>query len=207
MKRKRGHTPKRGLRLKRARDDRGAASIFVLALGLLMVAAGVAGSAVGNTRVARHRAHNAADLGALAGAMHAVYGERDACARAARFVAANRGRLTGCTVTGLEIVVRAEVDVRPLPGLLRRAEAVARAGPVYAVDATDGYPSDVQGGRYDAGLSAPITTSSTRTAPGLWSGLLPFPHLGDWTQDGHPFSQTHEEMASRVACNHSEAAS
>jgi hypothetical protein len=29
--------------------------------------------------------------------------------------------------------VRAEVEVRPLPGLVRRAEAVARAGPVYAL--------------------------------------------------------------------------
>ena len=113
--------------------DRGAASILVLALGLLMVAAGLAGAAIGNTRVARHRAHNAADLGALAGAMHAVYGESDACARAERFVTANGGRMTECTVTGLEIVVRAQVEVRPLPGLVRQAEAMARAGPVYAL--------------------------------------------------------------------------
>jgi secretion/DNA translocation related TadE-like protein len=112
--------------------DRGAASILTLAVGLLMVAAGSAGAAIGNTRVARHRAQNAADLGALAGAMRAVYGESDACARAARFVAANHGRMSACQVTDLEIVVRAEVEVRPLPGLVRQAEAVARAGPVYA---------------------------------------------------------------------------
>jgi secretion/DNA translocation related TadE-like protein len=123
----------RGIRIERGDGDRGAASILILALGLLMVAAGVAGSAIGNTRVARHRAHNAADLGALAGAMQAVYGEADACARAARFVTANGGRMTGCTVTGLEIVVRAQVEVRPLPGLVRQAEAAARAGPVYAL--------------------------------------------------------------------------
>jgi secretion/DNA translocation related TadE-like protein len=119
--------------MKREGGDRGAASILVLALGLLMVAAGLAGSAVGNTRVARHRAQNAADLGALAGAMRAVYGESDACGRAARFVAANGGRMTECTVTGLEIVVRVEVEVHPLPKLVRQAEAVARAGPVYAL--------------------------------------------------------------------------
>jgi secretion/DNA translocation related TadE-like protein len=113
--------------------DRGAASILLLAVGLLMVAAGVAGAAIGNTRVARHRAHNAADLGALAGAMRAVLGEADACARAGRLVTANGGRMTDCTVTGLEVVVRAEVEVHPLPGLVRRAEAVARAGPVYAL--------------------------------------------------------------------------
>jgi secretion/DNA translocation related TadE-like protein len=117
----------------RRADDRGAASILVLALGLLMVAAGVAGGAIGTARVGRHRAHNAADLGALAGAMHAVYGESDACARADRFVTANGGRLTGCTVNGLEIVVHVEVEVHPLPGLVRRAEAAARAGPVYAL--------------------------------------------------------------------------
>jgi secretion/DNA translocation related TadE-like protein len=116
-------------------DDRGAASILILALGLLMVAAGLAGSAVGAVRVGRHRAHNAADLGALAGAMHAVYGEADACARAARFVTANGARLTACTVTGLEVVVRVQIEVHPLPGLVRRAEAAARAGPVYALPA------------------------------------------------------------------------
>jgi secretion/DNA translocation related TadE-like protein len=116
-----------------AHGDRGAASILLLAVGLLMVAAGVAGAAVGNTRVARHRAHNAADLGALAGAMRAAYGEVDACSRAARFVALNGGRMTSCTVTGLEIVVRVQVEVRPLPGLDRQAEAVARAGPIYAL--------------------------------------------------------------------------
>ncbi|MEV6849625.1 Rv3654c family TadE-like protein [Actinoplanes sp. NPDC051411] len=116
--------------MRAAADDRGAASILLLAIGLLMVAAGSAGAAIGNTRVARHRAQNAADLGALAGAARAVYGEPDACARAARFVVANQGRMTACRVTDLEIVVRAEVEVRPLPGLVRRAEGVARAGPV-----------------------------------------------------------------------------
>jgi len=116
----------------RWRDDRGAASIFVLAVGLLLVAAGLGGAAAGTARVGRHEARTAADLGALAGAMQAVYGEPAACARAERIVAANGGRMTACTVTGLEIVVRAEVDVRPLPGLVRHAQAAARAGPVYA---------------------------------------------------------------------------
>jgi secretion/DNA translocation related TadE-like protein len=128
----RRHSVKRPRSLMRqAAADRGAASILVLAIGLLMVAAGLAGAAIGNTRVARHRAHNAADLGALAGAMHAAYGEPDACAQAARLVTANGGHMTGCTVAGLEIVVRVQVEVRPLPGLARRAEAAARAGPVY----------------------------------------------------------------------------
>jgi secretion/DNA translocation related TadE-like protein len=119
--------------MRRAAVDRGAASILVLAIGLLMVASGLAGAAIGNTRIARHRAHNAADLGALAGAMHAAYGEPAACAQAARLVTANGGHMTECTVAGLEIVVHVQVEVHPLPGLVRRAEAVARAGPVYVL--------------------------------------------------------------------------
>jgi secretion/DNA translocation related TadE-like protein len=118
---------------KGADRDRGAASILLLALGLLLVAAGTAGAAVGSARVGRHAARTAADLGALAGAARAVEGEAVACARAGRFVAANGGQMTACTVSELEIVVRVRVEVRPLPGLIRQAEAAARAGPVYAL--------------------------------------------------------------------------
>ena len=120
--------------------DRGAASILLLAIGLIVVAAGVAGAAVGAARVGQHRARTAADLGALAGAGLAVYGEQVACGRAAHFVAANGGRLVGCTVRGLEIVVRVEVEVGASArllgrsGLVRQAGAAARAGPVYVVD-------------------------------------------------------------------------
>jgi secretion/DNA translocation related TadE-like protein len=118
--------------MSRRDGDRGAASIFVLAIGLVVVAAGAGGAAIGAARVGRHQARVAADLGALAGAGQAIYGEQVACARAARYVAANRGRMTSCRVDGLEVVVRAEVTVRPLPGLVRSAEAAARAGPVSA---------------------------------------------------------------------------
>jgi secretion/DNA translocation related TadE-like protein len=114
------------------RQDRGAASILVLAVGLFLVAAGLGGAAIGSARVARHAARNAADLGALAGATQAIFGAEVACARAAHFVGANGGRMTACTVTGLEIVVRVELTVRPLPGLVRHATASARAGPVQA---------------------------------------------------------------------------
>ncbi|MEV4703621.1 Rv3654c family TadE-like protein [Actinoplanes sp. NPDC049316] len=110
--------------------DRGAASIFVLAVGLVFVGGGVAGAAVGAARVGRHEARTAADLGALAGAMRAVEGRQVACARAAELVAANGGRLTACRLEGRDIVVAVETVVRPLPGLERHASAVARAGPV-----------------------------------------------------------------------------
>jgi secretion/DNA translocation related TadE-like protein len=120
------------MRALRRREDRGAATIFVLAVGLVLVAAGIAGAAVGSARIGRHRAQAAADLGALAGAAQAIEGTEAACGRAARFVAANSGRVTSCEVHGLEIVVRTEVTITPLPGLTRHVEAAARAGPVYA---------------------------------------------------------------------------
>jgi secretion/DNA translocation related TadE-like protein len=105
----------------------------VLAVGLVLVAGGVAGAAVGAARVGRHRAQIAADFGALAGAIRVIEGPEVACARAAELVAANHGRMTSCAVDGLEIVVHADIAVTPLPGLTRHAEAAARAGPVYAL--------------------------------------------------------------------------
>jgi secretion/DNA translocation related TadE-like protein len=110
--------------------DRGAASILVLAIGLVLVAAGVAGAAVGAARVGRHQARTAADLGALAGAARVVVGPAAACERAGRLAAANRARMTSCRVEGFEIVVAVQVTVTPLPGLVRYASAAARAGPV-----------------------------------------------------------------------------
>jgi secretion/DNA translocation related TadE-like protein len=114
--------------------DRGAASLLLLAIGLALVAGGVAGAAVGAVRVGRHQARVAADLGALAGAVRVIEGEAVACARAAELVTANGGRLTSCRADGLDLIVRAEVTVRPLPGLTRTADAAARAGPITAID-------------------------------------------------------------------------
>jgi secretion/DNA translocation related TadE-like protein len=105
----------------------------VLAIGLVMVAAGGAGAAVGAARIGRHQAQVAADLGALAGAMHAIEGTPAACAAAARFVAANGGTVSSCTVDRLEIVVAVNIQVTGLPGGARQAHATARAGPVTAV--------------------------------------------------------------------------
>lgn len=116
--------------MRRDERDRGAASVLVLAAGLVLVMAGLGGAAVGSARVARHQAQNAADLAALAGAREAIFGEEVACARAARFATANGARMTSCAVQGLEIVVRAEVAVHPLPRLTGHADAAARAGPV-----------------------------------------------------------------------------
>jgi secretion/DNA translocation related TadE-like protein len=116
----------------RSARDRGAASILVLAIGLVLVAAGVAGGAVGAARVGRHQARTAADLGALAGAARAVQGPAVACARARQLAVANRARLLSCRLDGFEIVIAVRVTVTPLPGLTRYASAAARAGPLSA---------------------------------------------------------------------------
>lgn len=113
-----------------ARGDRGAASVWVLAVGLVLVAAGLAGAAVGAARVARHQAWAAADLAALAGAARAIEGPAGACPRAASFAVANGARLLSCTVDGLDVLVTVQVQVAPLPGLTRSALGRARAGPV-----------------------------------------------------------------------------
>ncbi len=102
---------------------------MLLSFGLLLAAAGEA-------VVARHQAQVAADLGALAGAARVVEGEAAACARAERFVTANRGRLVACTQVGLDLHVTVEVD--PPVGVTRPAVATARAGPVRADDSRGG---------------------------------------------------------------------
>ncbi|GLH98335.1 Rv3654c family TadE-like protein [Phytohabitans aurantiacus] len=114
----------------RDRRDLGAATVWVLTIGLVFVIAGLGGAAVGAARVAKHQARTAADLGALAGAAQVFEGEEAACGRAADLVRRNGGRLTRCVVDGLDLIVTAEVKVTPLPGITRTARQDARAGPV-----------------------------------------------------------------------------
>jgi secretion/DNA translocation related TadE-like protein len=128
-KRRCGRAGSRGAGL---RQDRGAASIFVLAVGFVLVAAGLAGASIGTARTGRQQARTAADLGALAGAAQVIDGEGAACSRAGQLASANGGRMTACRLEGLTIVVEVVVPVTPLPGLTRFASAAARAGPVTA---------------------------------------------------------------------------
>ncbi|MET7467245.1 Rv3654c family TadE-like protein [Micromonospora sp. NPDC005211] len=112
----------------RSSADRGGATVCLLAVGLVFVLVGVFGAALGAARCARHQARNAADFGALAGAAQVLDGTA-ACRRAADLVSANGGRMTGCRVDGLDLIVTARVRVAPLPGLTRDATATSRAGP------------------------------------------------------------------------------
>lgn len=212
--------------------DRGSASLLLLTFGLLFVAAGMVGASIGASRVARHEARTAADLGALAGAQHAIEGRDVACAEAARIVEANSGTLVTCAARGLDLLVTAEV-----PAGMLRARATARAGPVAPLD---GFPRPRPiGGTSSSGAvlcgwtgqvacrstvmsaerrrqwadpaqremeeSADSTEPSTATAPVLCKGWLPLPHFGDWMQDGQPSSHRHEPIASRVADSQSVA--
>ncbi|HLV58865.1 MAG TPA: Rv3654c family TadE-like protein [Natronosporangium sp.] len=121
---------------RRARSgvDRGSASVWCLAVGAVLLAAGLAATSLGAAQVARHQAQAAADLAALAGAPHAARGPAAACQRAAEIATANRARLVGCRVEGLDVVVTVEVEsTLPAP---RPASAAARAGPVRADDST-----------------------------------------------------------------------
>jgi secretion/DNA translocation related TadE-like protein len=106
--------------------------VWVLAFGFVFILAGGAGAAVGAATVARHRAQVAADMGALAGAMHVIEGEAVACAEAGALVVANGGRLMACRTEVLDIVVTADVDVTGVPGFIGSASATARAGPIGA---------------------------------------------------------------------------
>lgn len=117
-----------------AGDDRGSTSVWLLAVGLVLLAAGLAGAALGAAHVARHQAQSAADLAALAGAVHAVAGPDTACARAAGIVEANGGRVANCQLDGLDLTVTVEVAPATGTGLTRPAIATARAGPVRADD-------------------------------------------------------------------------
>ena len=111
--------------------DHGAATVWVLAVGLAFVLLGLACAAVGVAAVGRHEAQTAADLGALAGAARTLEGPDAACARAAEIVVANGGRMNGCAVHGFDVVVTVSVVVRlPPQGSVRVATARARAGPV-----------------------------------------------------------------------------
>jgi secretion/DNA translocation related TadE-like protein len=122
----------RTVRTVRQGRDRGSASVWLLAVGLLLVAAGAAGGTVGAAHVASHRAQAAADLGALAGAARAIEGSAAACARAAELVAANGAGLVDCRLDGLDLTVTVQVSAAPMAGVGRAATATARAGPVRA---------------------------------------------------------------------------
>jgi secretion/DNA translocation related TadE-like protein len=187
-----------------ARPDRGSASIWVLAAGLVFVPFATTVVLAGSAAIARHRAQSAADLGALAGAVEVVVDPSGACGAAAVVVADNGAAMTACRVDALDIIVAASVPVAGAIAGIGPAVAVARAGPVRTILA-DGQTAVTASVAVDAVANAASTASKTRTASAFASGSFPLPHFGDCTHDGQPRSQPHDVMAVRVAVNHSEA--
>ncbi|MFI5839632.1 Rv3654c family TadE-like protein [Catenuloplanes sp. NPDC051500] len=141
--------------------DRGGASLWVLAVGLLLVSAGIFGAAVIGAETAHRRAQSAADLGALAGAPLVVRGEAVACEQAARVVTANGARQLLCAADGLNLAVRVELAVEPWPGLHATTVAVAHAGPATAPAGPDDLPD------------SPAATSSSSASPAATPGATP----------------------------------
>ncbi|MEU7612348.1 Rv3654c family TadE-like protein [Micromonospora sp. NPDC049204] len=110
--------------------QRGGATVLVLAIGLVFLLVGTFGAAVAAAQLAGQRAAVAADLGALAGAARPLDGEAMACQFAGDTAGRNAGRMVGCRLDGLDVLVTVEVAFTPLPGLSRVATSTARAGPV-----------------------------------------------------------------------------
>ncbi|MGV1037229.1 MAG: Rv3654c family TadE-like protein [Candidatus Nanopelagicales bacterium] len=117
------------------RADRGAATIYVMAMALICLVAAVAAVAIGEVAIARARASSAADLAALAAADNRQSGAP--CERAGSVAAAGGARLTSCEQVGSDVLVQVEGQ---LPHLVRVAagaagqraptiHVVARAGP------------------------------------------------------------------------------
>jgi secretion/DNA translocation related TadE-like protein len=115
------------------RRDRGAATVWSLALVNVLLLVGLASGAVGALAVTRQRAATVADLAAVAGAQAVA----EPCDEAAAVVAANGMLTVQCQLDGDDVVV--EISTAPAPvvsrllGLLGRGtpevRASARAGP------------------------------------------------------------------------------
>ena len=119
------------------RDDRGSASIWVLAASLVVLAFGYTVTTRGVAVVARHRANAAADLAALAAAARIGVGG-DPCASARSIAEANHAALTMCQAAvdpdgragTVAVTVTAEFDV-PIVGA-RSVVSSARAARIPA---------------------------------------------------------------------------
>ena len=109
------------------RADAGFATVWAASAVMVLVALLVFGMHLAAATSGRHRAEAAADLGALAGAAHAVDGEPVACAYTARVVREMAARLVSCRVSGWEVLVT--VEVWPGISLTGPARGRARAGP------------------------------------------------------------------------------
>lgn len=93
------------------RDERGAGTVLVIGVVLMLAALGLVGVVIGGYSTAQHATSGAADLVALSAA--AAYRDGgDACAAAAAIAADNTVEVTGCTVAGDAFDYAVAVTVR-----------------------------------------------------------------------------------------------
>jgi len=118
----------RGASRSRAADERGAATLIVLALSGLVLFVGLALAGAAAIVLTQRAAQAAADLAALAGASAAVAGA-DACAAAGDIAAANGAALARCELTGAVVTIAVRVEGPRLVARRYDVTAEARAGP------------------------------------------------------------------------------
>jgi secretion/DNA translocation related TadE-like protein len=96
----------------------------------VLLALTVGGVYLGSAVIARHRAQAAADLAALAAAVHLADGTGAACTRAAASALAMHTVLTQCAVEDLDVIVTVDASVAFGRMGIGPARAAARAGPI-----------------------------------------------------------------------------
>jgi secretion/DNA translocation related TadE-like protein len=111
------------------RDQRGSATLLVLAMAGVLLLVGCALGVVAALIRAHRVAQSAADLAALAGAQALQLG-RDGCGRAAEVAEANDARLTACSRQGSVVTLSVTVTGPHWLGQKADLTARSRAGPV-----------------------------------------------------------------------------
>lgn len=110
--------------------ERGSVTVWAVAFAGLIWLSCSAALLYGSAVTGRHRVETAADLAALAAAVHVPDGPAVACAHAATVAEGNGGSLRDCRIAGddVEVVVSRPVSLGGLG--VRTARDRARAGPV-----------------------------------------------------------------------------
>lgn len=109
-------------------DERGSASLLVVALTGVILLLGMAASFTTAAAAAHRSAQSAADLAALAGAVALQRGE-DPCSAAGSVAAGNDAEVSGCRVEGEDVVLEVRVDSPTFLGHGFDIRGEARAGP------------------------------------------------------------------------------
>ena len=161
--------------------EEGAVTAYAASIAFVLVIAGLVITQVAGLVRLRHEVSAAADLAALAASQASVAG-RDACEVGEDIARRNGTTLVACRMDFDVATVSARASSPTWWDHRWAFEQEARAAPASYLD--PGAPAS--------------SASSSATAPALSSGSLPLPHLGEWTQDGHPVAHSHATIASRV---------